>query len=119
MGAGEYAILYYLILHEGEGISAERLYEKVRQLPMGGNANAVKTAVSRLRKRLEGSGYTIASGWGTGYCFERENAKNGCKLATFLFLPVAYGIMCVGLSRPSKTGSHGCGFLFLYAMEQN
>lgn len=68
----EYAILYYLILHEGEGVSAERLYEKVWKLPMGGNANAVKTAVSRLRKKLEGSGYTIASGWGTGYCFERE-----------------------------------------------
>lgn len=68
----EYAILYYLILHEGEGTSAERLYEKVWKLPMGGNANAVKTAVSRLRKKLEGSGYTIASGWGTGYYFERE-----------------------------------------------
>ena len=68
----EFAALCYLMQHEGEGIPAERLYETVWKLPMGGSAGAVKTTVSRLRKKLEGSGYAITSGWGGGYCFERE-----------------------------------------------
>lgn len=68
----EFAALCYLMQHEGEGIPAERLYETVWKLPMGGSAGAVKTTVSRLRKKLDGSGYAITSGWGGGYCFERE-----------------------------------------------
>lgn len=68
----EYAALHYLMQHEGEGVSAERLYETVWKLPANGSASAARTAVSRLRKKLEGSGYTITSGWGAGYCFERE-----------------------------------------------
>ena len=68
----EYAALCYLMQHEGEGVSAERLYETVWKLPANGSASAARTAVSRLRKKLEGSGYTITSGWGKGYCFERE-----------------------------------------------
>ncbi|RHR28613.1 DNA-binding response regulator [Clostridium sp. AF19-22AC] len=69
----EYAVLLYLIRHEGEGVPAEQLFEAVWKLPALGNTNAAKTAVSRLRRKLSGSGYTISSGRGTGYCFEREN----------------------------------------------
>ncbi|WP_343210266.1 response regulator transcription factor [Anaerolentibacter hominis] len=68
----EYAALFYLIQHEGEGISAEQLYEKVWRLPANGSVSAAKTTVSRLRRKLAGSGYTITSGWGSGYCFERK-----------------------------------------------
>ena len=68
----EYAALYYLIQHEGEGVSAERLYETVWKLPANGKPSAAKTTVSRLRKKLSGSGYIITSGWGAGYCFTRE-----------------------------------------------
>lgn len=67
----EFAVLYYLIQHEGEGISAERLYETVWKMPANGTASAARTTVSRLRKKLEGSGCTITAGWGEGYCFER------------------------------------------------
>ena len=52
----EYAILLFLIQNEGAG-----------------NAGAVRTAVSRLRRKLAGSGYTITSGRGSGYCFEKES----------------------------------------------
>lgn len=67
----EFTILYYLIQHEGEGVSAERLYETVWKLPANGSLNTVKTAVSRLRKKLEGSGCAITAERGAGYCFER------------------------------------------------
>ena len=69
----EYAILLFLIQNEGRGISAEQLYEAVWKLPAAGNAGAVRTAVSRLRRKLAGSGYTITSGRGAGYCFEKES----------------------------------------------
>ena len=46
----EYAILLFLIQNEGRGISAEQLYEAVWKLPAAGNAGAVRTAVSRLRR---------------------------------------------------------------------
>ncbi|KMZ53972.1 response regulator transcription factor [Dorea sp. D27] len=68
----EFGVLCYLIQHEGEGISAGQLYETVWMLPANGNVSAAKTVISRLRKKLEGSGYAITSGWGVGYCFERE-----------------------------------------------
>lgn len=68
----EYAALYFFMQHEGERISAQRLYETLWKLPAAGSASAAKTAVSRLRRKLSGSGFTITSGWGAGYCFERE-----------------------------------------------
>jgi DNA-binding response OmpR family regulator len=39
---------------------------------MAGDPDAVKKAVSRLRKKIEGSGYTINKLYGEGYLFERE-----------------------------------------------
>ncbi|MDO4274638.1 MAG: response regulator transcription factor [Eubacteriales bacterium] len=68
----EYTALLYLIQHEGQGISPKSLYEAVWKLPMHGDARAVRTTVSRLRRKLEGSEYTITSGWGSGYCFGKE-----------------------------------------------
>lgn len=68
----EYAALYCLIQYEDEGITAEQLYEKVWKLPSNGSTSAVKTVISRLRRKLSGSGYTITSGWGGGYRFVRE-----------------------------------------------
>lgn len=69
----EYAILLFLIQNEGQGVSAEQLYEAVWKLPASGNAGAVKTAVSRLRRKLAGSGFTITATRGRGYCFEKES----------------------------------------------
>lgn len=69
----EYAVLQYLAGREGERVSAERLYETVWNLPAQSGLSAVKTVVSRLRKKLAGSGYAITSGRGKGYCFKRED----------------------------------------------
>ena len=68
----EYAALLYLVQHEGEHVTAAQLYEAVWKQPALDNKNAVKTVVSRLRKKLEGSGYTVTSGHGEGYCFGQE-----------------------------------------------
>jgi two-component system response regulator ResD len=66
----EYAVLEYLAHNRNTVIPAEIVYEKVWGHPMNGDENAVKITVSRLRKKLEGSGYTVSSGRGDGYCFE-------------------------------------------------
>lgn len=68
----EWAALMYLAQNEGKSIPARQLYEAVWRLPMQGNANAVKTVLSRLRRKLTGSGYIIASRRGDGYCIEKE-----------------------------------------------
>ena len=68
----EFAVLQYLVRREGEHTPAERLYEEVWNLPATSGMSAVKTVVSRLRKKLAGSGYAITSGRGKGYCFKRE-----------------------------------------------
>ena len=68
----EYAVLLYLIRSEGQYIMAKQLYETVWRQPELDDSGAVKTVVSRLRKKLEGSGYVITLGRGRGYCFERE-----------------------------------------------
>lgn len=69
----EFAVLQYLVRREGERTPAERLYEEVWNLPATSGMSAVKTVMSRLRKKLAGSGYAITSGRGEGYCFKRED----------------------------------------------
>lgn len=68
----EYTTLLYLIRHENEQISVKQLYENVWKLPDNHKNTAVKSTISRLRSKIEGSGYTITSGRGIGYCFKKE-----------------------------------------------
>jgi DNA-binding response OmpR family regulator len=69
----EYAILMTLLQSEGKPVSAERLYEAAWGLQMVENAGAVQFQVSNLRKKLEGSGYTIPNKTKEGYTFEKES----------------------------------------------
>ncbi len=68
----EFALLLIFTQNEERFISAEYLYEKVWKLPMEGDGNALKSALKRLRAKLEGSGYCITLSKGEGYQFERE-----------------------------------------------
>ena len=68
----EFAMLLLLIQSKSGNMSAEYLYEKVWNQPMNNDKNAVKKQVSNLRKKLEGSGYTVTFERGGGYCFDRE-----------------------------------------------
>jgi DNA-binding response OmpR family regulator len=67
----EYSLLQQFIQNPNKVMSAEALYEKVWGLKMIGDDNALKKVISKLRKKLEDSGYTIVASRGEGYCFER------------------------------------------------
>lgn len=66
----QFSLLLYLVRNEGRIMQAQRLYEKVWDQPMGDDDNAVKTAVSHLRKKIEPAGFQIAFVRGSGYRFE-------------------------------------------------
>ena len=68
----EFALLSFFVQHERQTLTVETLYEKVWGQPMNDNSNAVKFQISRLRKKLEGSGHTISAEYGEGYRFEME-----------------------------------------------
>ena len=67
----EFALLHLFVTNVGRAISVEYIYEKVWGQPMRDDAGAVKTAVSRLRTRLDDSDFLIVAQRGVGYCFER------------------------------------------------
>ena len=67
----EYDLLQYFVQNESRVMTAEQVYEAVWGQPMIGDATALRVAVSNLRKKLAGCGYTVSSTRGAGYCFER------------------------------------------------
>ncbi|MDR2568998.1 MAG: response regulator transcription factor [Oscillospiraceae bacterium] len=68
----EYTLLQQFVQHPEQTLSAECLFNKVWGLELPDDDSSLKNTVYRLRKKLEGSGYTIASERGEGYIFERE-----------------------------------------------
>ena len=72
----EFSLLNIFVKHENKVLSPEFLYQEVWGRPMAGNDNALKTAVSELRKKLDGSGFVIATERGKGYRFEVEKCKD-------------------------------------------
>ena len=67
----EFSLLRLFIQNESCLMSAENLYEAVWGQPMGSDSQALSAALSRLRKKLTGCGYTISTEYGVGYRFER------------------------------------------------
>ena len=67
----DFTLLLYFAQNENKILSAEQIYESVWGQPLTGDTQALIKAVSRLRQKLKGSGYTISVEYGTGYCFER------------------------------------------------
>jgi len=72
----EFALLLLFVQNENKVMSAEYLYEKVWGTPMLGNRNSLQTMVSRLRRKIESTGYFIDSSYGNGYAF---SAAHGMK----------------------------------------
>ncbi|MCL2603550.1 MAG: response regulator transcription factor [Defluviitaleaceae bacterium] len=66
----EFDVLFYLAKREGKTISAEQIYEQVWGQPALGDDTAVRNVVSKIRKKLEFSDYTITTEHGKGYVFE-------------------------------------------------
>ena len=68
----EFALLSQFIQHPDTVISPEQLYKRVWEQDMAGDNQSLKKAVSKLRGKLENSGYTITAERNEGYIFERE-----------------------------------------------
>ena len=68
----EFALLLLFAQNENRVLAAEYLYEKVWGYPMNENVNAVRFQISRLRKKMAGTGYTIVAEYGGGYRFEKD-----------------------------------------------
>jgi len=68
----EFSLLVIFVQHENRAISAAHLYEQVWGRHMGKDDRAVKTAVYRLRKKLQHTGFTITAERSVGYCFEQK-----------------------------------------------
>jgi len=66
----DYALLQFFVQNEERIMQMAYIYETVWGQPMAGDSQAISSAVSRLRKKLKGCGYTISAEYGTGYCFE-------------------------------------------------
>lgn len=68
----ELALLLLFAQHPGLIIDGAYLYGKIWGQQMNDDFSALKNTMSRLRKKLSGSGYTITSERGEGYYLERE-----------------------------------------------
>jgi len=68
----EYALLLIFIQNERQFISAENLYQKAWNAPMGNDSTALRSAIKRLRMKIEGCGWSIGWSRGEGYIFEKS-----------------------------------------------
>ena len=68
----EYSLLQEFTQHPGKILSAEYLYVKVWGQEFFDEDTALKVAISKLRAKLAGSGYTITASRGEGYYIEKE-----------------------------------------------
>ncbi len=67
----EFSLLGYLAQREGEIVTGETLYRAVWGQTLMEDTAALRSTITRLRKKLQGSGYMIVSIRGKGYAFER------------------------------------------------
>jgi two-component system OmpR family response regulator len=74
--AREYAVLVELMTPPGRVISKRALSEKLSDFDDYLGDNALEAFVSRLRKKLSGSGATIRTLRGLGYLIEAESARH-------------------------------------------
>jgi len=67
----DFTLLQFFIQNENRLMNVEYVYENVWGQPMEGDSRALGNAISRLRRKLTGCGYTITADYGNGYVFER------------------------------------------------
>lgn len=68
----DFFVLQFFVQNENILMRTEYIYETVWGQPMVGDSQALMKAVSRLRSKLTGCGYTITMEYGNGYRFERS-----------------------------------------------
>jgi DNA-binding response OmpR family regulator len=68
----EFSVLLFLLQREGQTMGAEYLYKQIWGQRMGDDDSTIRKTLSKVRKKLEKSGYTISVKYNEGYCFEPE-----------------------------------------------
>jgi len=68
----EFSLLLLFVQYQGDVMNTERLYQNVWGHTFHHDTGAVKYHVSRLRKKLKGSGYSILMKRGEGYCLKKD-----------------------------------------------
>jgi DNA-binding response OmpR family regulator len=66
----EFSLLHYLALHVGEPIPIDRILSEAWTDTASDDLTLLRNTVSRLRKKLFGTGTTLASHRGVGYSLE-------------------------------------------------
>ena len=72
LSAKEASLLTLFTQHPDEALSPDFLFQKIWGQEISGDENALRMTISRLRKKLENSGYTIVAERSEGYFFEKE-----------------------------------------------
>lgn len=67
----EFSVLLLFVKHEGQILASEFIYESVWQNPAINHKNALQTAISKIRHKIEPTNYAIVTKRGYGYAFER------------------------------------------------
>ena len=67
----EFDLLSLLAQNEDRLMTTEHLYEKVWGQPLNDDANSIRVVASRLRNKIQPSGYTIHAMRGKGYIFTK------------------------------------------------
>jgi len=68
----EFDILFLLLQNEGKHLNGPEIYEKVWGRPITEDNQAVQSAISRCRRKIEPAGYSISISRGKGYMFEKR-----------------------------------------------
>jgi DNA-binding response OmpR family regulator len=68
----EFDLLRLFAENEHTQMSADYIYEKLWDQPIANDKNAVQAAVSRLRKKIEHTDYSITNTRGKGYTFTKK-----------------------------------------------
>ena len=71
----EFALLLLLVSNEGQIFTSEVLFQQIWQQPSVKDNRALRNAVYRLRRKLQGSGYTVIVSRGEGYRFGSDNEE--------------------------------------------
>ena len=65
----EFALFVFFAQNENKVIELKHLYEKVWGMPLNNDRASIRSAIRRLRNKLNGSGYAIEASYGNGYSF--------------------------------------------------
>jgi len=68
----EFAVLLIFIQNEERFITSDYIYERAWGTPMENDSIALNSAIKRLRKKIEGCGWSIGWRRGEGYIFEKS-----------------------------------------------